>query len=292
MDHRIMSAPARLVGRALAVMTATSITAVLTTSVAVAQLTPPPASPTPAAKPAAPKAAPAKPAAPKPAPAKPAEAAKPAPAPPPQAAQAPAAQPGGEQMPQLIYSQWIKFCVKPDDAAGKQICLTGIDGRIESGMPVVAVVVIEPEGDPKKILRITLPVGMHLQHGSRVLIDQNAPLTAPFVVCFNNGCMADYDVTPDPASKKPDIIGMLKKGHEVLVQGINFNGGAISIPVPLTDFAKVFEGPPTDPKILEERQKKLEEELQRKANEARQKLESQQGQPAAPGAAAPAQPAR
>ncbi len=270
MDLSIMSAPARLVGRTLATMTATSIAAVLATSVALAQQ--PPA---PAAKPAQPpKAAPAKPAPAKPAPAKPAEA---APAPPQQGAQAPAA----DQMPQLIYSQWIKFCVKPEDANTKQVCLTGIDGRIESGMPVVAVVVIEPEGDPKKILRVTLPVGMHLQHGSRFIIDQNPPLTAPYVTCFNNGCMADYDLTPD-------TLGKMKKGQGVLVQGINYNGGAISIPVPLTDFAKVFDGPPTDPKILEERQKKLEEELQRKANEARQKLESQQGQPGAPSAAAPA----
>jgi len=50
--------------------------------------------------------------------------------------------------------------------------------------------------------------------------------------------------------------------------------------VPLTEFAKAFDGAPTDPKVLEERQKKLEdelkkkgEELQKKANEARQKLE-------------------
>jgi predicted transcriptional regulator len=74
----------------------------------------------------------------------------------------------------------------------------------------------------------------------------------------------------------------MKKGQGLLVQGINYNGGAISIPVALTEFAKVYDGPPTDPKILEERQKKLEEDLQRRANEARQKLESQQAQPAQP----------
>ncbi|MEA2954229.1 MAG: hypothetical protein QOJ96_3749 [Alphaproteobacteria bacterium] len=271
MDYPIMSAPARLVGRAFATMTATSIAAVLTASIAVAQQ-PPAAAPTPApaAKPA-PKPAPAKPPAAKPAPAKPAEAAPAKPAQPQGAAQAP----GADQMPQLVYSQWIKFCVKPEDANAKQVCLTGIDGRLESGMPIVAVVVIEPEGDPKKILRVTLPVGMHLQHGTRVLIDQGQPLSAPYVVCFNNGCMADYELTPD-------ILGKMKKGQGLLVQGINYNGGAISIPVALTEFAKVYDGPPTDPKILEERQKKLEEDLQRRANEARQKLESQQAQPGQP----------
>jgi len=46
--------------------------------------------------------------------------------------------------------------------------------------------------------------------------------------------------------------------------------------VPLGDFAKAYDGPPTDPKVFEEQQKKLQEELQRRAEEARKKLEGQQ----------------
>ncbi len=49
--------------------------------------------------------------------------------------------------------------------------------------------------------------------------------------------------------------------------------------MPLADFAKAYDGPPTDPKVFEEQQKKLQDELQRRADEARKKLESQQGQP-------------
>ena len=46
--------------------------------------------------------------------------------------------------------------------------------------------------------------------------------------------------------------------------------------VPLADFAKAYDGPPTDPKKFEEQQKQLQEELQKRAEEARKKLESQQ----------------
>ena len=58
----------------------------------------------------------------------------------------------GQQQVQLIFSPWTKFCLKgqpgqaPDPNA-KQICFTGKDARIESGMPVVAAVLIEPEGE-------------------------------------------------------------------------------------------------------------------------------------------------
>ena len=60
-----------------------------------------------------------------------------------------------------------------------------------------------------------------------------------------------------------------------------------SFPLPLVDssgnsFQKANDGPPTDPKVFEENQKKLQEELQKKAEEARKRLEATQGaQPAA-----------
>jgi hypothetical protein len=53
--------------------------------------------------------------------------------------------------------------------------------------------------------------------------------------------------------------------------------------VPLQDFAKAYDGPPTDPKKFEEQQKQLQDELQKRAEEARKKLEGQQ-QPAPPAA--------
>ncbi|MFX8573861.1 hypothetical protein ABTM22_20220, partial [Acinetobacter baumannii] len=67
-------------------------------------------------------------------------------------AQQGAAQPADQQI-QLIYAPWTKFCLKGQDANAKQVCFTGKDGRIESGQPVIAAVIIEPEGEPKKILR-------------------------------------------------------------------------------------------------------------------------------------------
>ena len=74
-------------------------------------------------------------------------------------AQPPAATQPAEQV-QLIYAPWTKFCLKGQDANAKQVCFTGKDGRIESGQPVIAAVIIEPEGEAKKILRVTLPLGM------------------------------------------------------------------------------------------------------------------------------------
>jgi invasion protein IalB len=258
MDHRIASA--RPLGRALtATMAAAGLmAALLVASPALAQ------APTPAPK------QPAKPAAPKQAPAaKPAEAQQPP--------QQPAA---ADQPPQLMYSPWMKVCGKGPDTNNKQVCVITKDGRLENGMPVAVVQLFEPEGD-QKVLRVTVPLGMQLQHGTRLVIDQGQPAQSPYRICFPIGCMSDYPVTDD-------LIASMKKGQLLTVQAINMQGTPISLPLPLGDFAKAYDGPATDPKAFEEQQRKLQEELQKKAEEARKKLEGEQPTAQAP-AAAPAQ---
>jgi invasion protein IalB len=264
MNYRNVSAPARPVSRTLAAIArnfAQSVALVGAFAIATGTMALAQAQPAPAAKPAPAKKPPAKPA---PAPAAP-EAQQPAP---------PQAQ--GEQQqqqPQLIFSPWTKFCLKPNnDPNAKQVCFTGKDARIESGMLIVAAVLIEPEGETKKILRVTLPLGMQLINGTRVIVDSNQPMTAPYVICFTNGCIADYEASAD-------LIAKMKKGQGLAIQAINSTGQPISLTLPLSDFAKAYDGPPTDPKVFEEQQKKLQEELQRRADEARKKLEQQQGQP-------------
>jgi invasion protein IalB len=273
MNFRILAASVRPRGRVFALLAATALVASLIAPEVQAQQP----APAPAAAPKARK--PAKPAPAAPAPA--AQAAPPAAAPPAAAGAPPAA--GGqppEQQVQLIYAPWTKFCLKAQDANAKQVCFTGKDGRIESGQPVIAAVIIEPEGETKKILRVTLPLGMQLVHGTRVIVDNNPPAQSPYVICFQNGCMSDYEVTPE-------LLANLKKGQNLVVQAINSNGAPLTLPLPLAEFAKAYDGPPTDPKVFEETQKKLQEELQKRAEEARKKLEA--NQPA--GGAAPANPA-
>jgi invasion protein IalB len=221
-----------------AVTLTTALLAVAADAPVLAQA-PPPAQPAPKAQPKAqPKAAPQAP--------------------------APAAAPsGGPELPPLSYSPWTKVCLKGQEANAQQVCFTGKEGRIDSGMLVIGAVLIEPEGSPNKVLRITLPLGMQLPQGTRAIVDQGQPMTAPYMVCFPNGCMADYEASGE-------LIGKLKKGQSLVVQGINSQGQAVSLPLPLPDFAKAYDGAPTDPKVVEERQKKLQEEMIKKQQQQQQ----------------------
>ena len=263
MNFRILAGSIRPRGQLSALLAASALSATLIASGAQAQQpAPAPGAPkiaqAPAPAPAAPKAAPK---APPKAPAAPPAAQAPPAGAPPAGAQPP------EQQVQLIYAPWTKFCLKGQEAGAKQVCFTGKDGRIESGQPVIAAVIIEPEGEPKKLLRVTLPLGMQLVHGTRIIVDSNAPLQGPYVICFRNGCMSDYEATPE-------LIASLKKGQNLVVQAINSNGAPLTLPLPLAgEFTKAYDGPPTDPKEFEANQKKLQEELQKRAEEQRKKLE-------------------
>jgi invasion protein IalB len=217
----------------------TVVLAVAVGSHVLAQAPPPPAQPAPKAQPKAQPKAPA---------------------------QAPAAAPtqsGGPEVPPLTYTPWTKVCLKGQEANGQQVCFTGKEGRIDTGMLVIGAVLIEPEGASAKTLRITLPLGMQLPQGTRAIVDQGQPMTAPYMICFPNGCMADYEASGE-------LIGKLKKGQSLVVQGINSQGQAVSLPLPLPDFAKAYDGPPTDPKDLEARQKKLQDEFLKKQQQQQQ----------------------
>ncbi len=249
MDHRIASA--RPFGRALtaAVAGASLLGLGLLAAPSAQAQTPPPA----AKKPAAPAA----------------PAAKPGATPP---AAAPAAPAAAADQPPLRYSPWMKICGKGPDTNNQQVCVITKDGRLENGMPVAIVQLFEPEGG-QKIMRVTVPLGMQLAHGTRMIIDQGQPVQEPYKICFPVGCMSDYALTDD-------LIGKMKKGQMLTLQAINMQGTPISLPLPLGDFAKAYDGPATDPKVFEEQQRKLQEELQKKAEEARKKLEAQSPAPA------------
>jgi hypothetical protein len=64
---------------------------------------------------------------------------------------------------EMIYSPWTKFCLVGD------VCFVGMDIRLalECKPVVAAAVLIEPAGESKKTLRITLP---HVRAGDAVRI--------------------------------------------------------------------------------------------------------------------------
>ncbi len=190
--------------------------------------------------------------------------------------------------PEPSQTTWTKVCGK-DQAANKEICYTTRDFVSDQGQPVLAVAVYDVKGDPNKIVRFLMPLGLLLQPGIRFGVDTAQPQPGRYAVCFPNGCFAEAQV-------KDDFINALKKGTNLNISVQNQAAREVSFNIPLTDFAKGFDGAPIDPKVLEEQQKQLQDELAKRQEELRKRLGGgaadatpgaapAPGTPAAPGAA-------
>src|SRR4029078_315199 len=104
------------------------------------------------------------------------------PKPQPKAQETPSPAPAEQrEQPQLLYAPWTKVCQTSPEPNPKHVCFTGKGGRLESGEPVVGAVVIAPGGQEKKVLRVTVPLGVSLPPGTRVIIDEGQPMAGPYV---------------------------------------------------------------------------------------------------------------
>jgi invasion protein IalB len=169
---------------------------------------------------------------------------------------------GGTQNPpyrgSLLYSPWTKFCLTGKEPNAKEVCFTGKDARRQDGTPLVAAVLIEPQGEEKKALRFTVQTGVSLKPGIQIKFDQSPSLSGPYIMCLSDGCLSDYAATVE-------IIDNLKTSKTLTVQATNTGGQRINYAIPLGDFAKAYDGPPVDPKVFEAQQKKLQDDLKRRA---------------------------
>lgn len=201
---------------------------------------------------------------------------QPRPAAPRPAAPAPAAQPAAPAAPaaaaqrvDLLPAQadWTKVCGK-DQGANKEICYTTRDfGAAADQPPVLALAVYDVKGDEQKIIRLLLPPGLLLRPGFKFRVDNGAMLDGAYEICFPNGCFAESKV------RAPQI-DALKKGTTLNVLVKNQFNAEVTFGIPLAGFGKGFDGPPIDPKVLEDQQKQLQEELQKRGEEERKRLES------------------
>ena len=206
----------------------------------------------------------------------PAQAQAPAPGAPPAGAPQGAA-PGGPVAATLapVQPDWTKICGS-DPATKKELCYTTRDFGVPGAkpedppQPLMALAVYDPKGDDNKMIRLLLPPGLMLRPGFRFAVDKNPAETGAFEICFPNGCFAQVNV-------KKATVDSMKKAEKATVIVKNQGNAEVTFYLPLNNFGKAFDGPPIDPKVLEEQQKKLAADLQKRAEEERKRLEGKGG---------------
>jgi invasion protein IalB len=192
-------------------------------------------------------------------------------APKPAAGPATPPQPAAGAEEQILYSPWLKQCSKGTEANAKTVCATTRASFAESGIGLASVVLVEAEGD-KKILRVTVPEPVALSPGARIVVDQDQPVSTPYITCFHNGCLAEIEASQD-------LVTRMKSAKTLFVQAVTMSNQVVALPLPLAEFKKVNESPPADEKTVADQQKKLQDELQKRLQAFQQKMQAAQQPP-------------
>ena len=168
--------------------------------------------------------------------------------------------------------EWTKVCGK-DERTNAETCYTTRDFVTDKGQRIVAVALYDVKAkNAPKVLRILMPLGLLVPPGIRIAAEKSQPAAGRYSSCLPNGCFAE-------AAVKDDLVAALKKGTTLNVSARNQAGKEVTFAVPTDGFGKAFDGPPVDPQVLAEQQKKIQEELQKRAEEQRSRRMGNFGNP-------------
>ena len=135
---------------------------------------------------------------------------------------------------EIKYTDWRKVCFKTPGT--NMVCRTTISGTWETGQSAVRIDLIEKEGEPTARLQLFLPVGLFLQAGAKLTVDQGTPYRIPYVWCLTNTCIA-----ADLAD--PRLIKEMEAGQKLLLEVVDSSVLTVSTSLSLERFAGVRQGP-------------------------------------------------
>jgi invasion protein IalB len=144
--------------------------------------------------------------------------------------------PRGQRMAREInYGDWRKVCFKTPGTS--MVCRTTIAGTWDTGQRAVRADLIEREGEGASRLQLFLPVGLYLQAGVKLSVDQEAAYRIPYVWCLTNTCIA-ADIAD------PKLIQEMESGQKLILEVVDSNVLTVSTNVPLDQFAAVRKNAP------------------------------------------------
>ncbi len=135
----------------------------------------------------------------------------------------------------IKYSSWRKFCFKVPGT--NMVCRTSITGTFGTGQTAVRIDLTEREGDTSERLQLFLPVGLYLQAGVKLTVDQGVAYRIPYVWCLTNTCIAANVADPG-------LIKEMETGQNLLLEVVDSSVLAVSTTVPINQFAAVRNGAP------------------------------------------------
>ncbi|MCJ8310556.1 MAG: invasion associated locus B family protein [Rhizobiaceae bacterium] len=168
---------------------------------------------------------------------------------------------------QTAAQTWVKICSKIGET---DICNVKFDVITNTGQLVTGVNLLQSKGQTnRRIFQVAVPSGRYIPEGIKVQIDNGNTNTLPYSLCLPDRCLAEIQLSEG-------LVNALKAGGELTLTSTNFRAVKNPVKVTLKGFTAAFDGPPLKRNEVEDRQKQLEAELQKKAKETADKLKAAQ----------------
>lgn len=155
-------------------------------------------------------------------------------------------------------AKWFKTCTKQEEA---DVCVVQNQQLAQNGQLITAVGLISIEGKiNRKLIQVTVPSARLIPPGIMMQIDGAKGVKLDYTVCLPDRCTAEMPLTDA-------VIASLKKGNEVVLTSVNFRRAPNPIKIPLEGFTGAYDGEAMSQSQAEERQRLLQEAMQKKQEE-------------------------
>lgn len=162
---------------------------------------------------------------------------------------------------------WAKICSKVGET---DICNVKYDVITNTGQLVTGVNLLQSKGKTnRRIFQVAVPSGRYIPEGIKVQIDSGNTNTLPYSLCLPDRCLAEIQLSEG-------LVNALKAGGELTLTSTNYRAVKNPVKVSLKGFTAAFDGPPLKRSEVQDRQKKLQEELKKKAKATADKLKAAQ----------------
>jgi len=171
-----------------------------------------------------------------------------------------------QQQPQLPQG-WFKTCTKQADV---DVCNVQNIMVSESGQLITGISLLELKGKVnRRLFQITVPPGRMIPPGIGLQIDGGQARKLDYVICLPDRCVGEVPLTDE-------IVGSFKKGQQLTLTSINFQNQPNPIQVPLSGFTAAFDGAPLTQADVEDRQRQMDEFVNKNNEEFQRKLKEAQ----------------
>ena len=129
---------------------------------------------------------------------------------------------------------WVARCSSPSRDAPLECAMEQSAVLTKTGQLVTLVNIRVPGDTRAPVALVQLPLGLNLQAGAKLQVDDGKSVDLPVQTCENRGCYASVPLAPD-------MLNAMRAGKQLKVLFQDLAKETIAIPISLADFTATYD---------------------------------------------------